>query len=135
MKTLTLREIDVLIEKHIFGSEVTTWNTHFTRNKRQEDIPIVLIENGEYHGVVPDYSKEIEDAWLVVEKIQEKEKLNFELQRRGADGSFFVNFIAYGASGEPHKMFWDAGKSAPLAICLIALKTQGIEVQIDANDI
>ncbi len=133
MKTLTLKEIDVLIQEHIFGSEVTTHNDYVSDAKRIPDALIYLTEVG--FNYIPRYSENIKDAWGVVEKIQEKEKLNFELQRRGADGSFFVNFIAYGASGEPHKMFWDAGKSAPLAICLIALKTQGIEVQIDANDI
>lgn len=126
MKTLTLNEIDVLIQKHIFGSEVTTWNNHFS-NKRQTDVPIYLTEGG--FNYIPRYSEDIKDAWKVVEKIQRKEKLDFEMNRWGENGEYFAGFAPYGKDKDPFKIFFSEGKDAPLAICKAALKIVEIEVE------
>ncbi|GIO25380.1 hypothetical protein [Oceanobacillus sp. J11TS1] len=123
MEILTLREIDALIQKHIFGGEVTTYNEYITDAKRIPNTLIYLTEGG--FNYIPRYSEDIKDAWKVVEKF-----FRVDIETGNSRTEHFV--ILRTETGLTRSVY---AKTAPLAICLAALKTQGIEVQIDANEI
>lgn len=70
----------------------------------------------------------IQDSLLVVEALQEKNNLNFKLKRR-KDGKYFATFIQlHSIHDNPQKEnneWWDKADTAPMAICIAALKAVG----------
>lgn len=87
---------------------------------------------GAVHPQLPKFSTNIEAAWLVVGALQEKNNWNFELKRR-KDGKCFATFIQLhsihdNTQKEPNE-WWDKANTAPMAICIAALKAVGEEWQ------
>lgn len=82
----------------------------------------------QYWGTgLPNYSTDISDAWLVVEKLVGKDCTSRDLFIEcWSDGEWFVAFHPMGYSSREPKAVCDGketGKSsAPLAICRVALK-------------
>lgn len=104
------REIDALVAEKVMG-----WEPHdngegeivWTHNPtRQWSVSF---------GHVPHYSESIKAAWEVVEKNID---LGFEINCRSGWAAYFGEHIAY-------------ADSAPLAICLAALKSKGIAVKTE----
>lgn len=116
----TLREIDALIATEIMG-----WR-------------LVLNSSGEQVGVCcppywfpvspPKYSSDISAAWEVVEKMALIGFEDFNLDTSYVPGGWKWTcyfFDSLGKDAESRRR-----DTAPLAICIAALKTKGIEVEV-----
>lgn len=71
----------------------------------------------------PCYSTDISAAWQVVEKLG-----MVTIENATPHGPWSVGFTAHDCEGEPHWVHVEAD-TAPLAICLAALKACGVEVE------
>lgn len=72
---------------------------------------------------LPDYSRSIEAAWEIVEKMHEQ-KMRMGLNK--FDGGYTVSFDqTYSSDG------WTDAEKAPLAICLAFLKVKGIKITVN----
>jgi hypothetical protein len=80
-------------------------------------------------------SESIEDAWQVVEKLEHLtpviEALTQTEQQSAKWRCLFANISELGLN---HGWHLSDSSTAPIAICLAALKTVGIEVQLELND-
>jgi hypothetical protein len=125
------RELDALIHEKIFGKcahvlhafkkdNKNSWMSDYTyyRCKKCKDGTYSGLLYSEGKILCPQYSTNIADAWLVVEKMQEKGWLvsirNFP--KWTCEICFYDPIIVY-------------AETAPLAICLAALKACGVEVE------
>ncbi|MFE4202092.1 BC1872 family protein [Aneurinibacillus aneurinilyticus] len=103
------RELDGLIATKVFGYKIAPIHA-------DEDLWI-LDDSQELHVSypVPHYSTNIADAWQVVEKFKE-----CDLQKHES-GNYTCYITLY-------KTYESDAETAPLAICLAALKAIGVEV-------
>jgi hypothetical protein len=113
------RELDALVARHVFGHDVRYWEA-YQGNER----PSYWDETD--GCAVPAYSYDIAAAWQVVEKLAPSEPwagVHFNLYRcaHGYQATF-----EGGADGEEWKAE-ECADTAPLAICLAALKAKGVE--------
>jgi hypothetical protein len=132
------RELDALIHEKVFGmtvKKVPAGNYVF----RDDLDRFVITEIEEYvtdmaetderdacEFVVPDYSTSIADAWLVVEKMREREA-TIKMRVYGhRNGTWTVGISWYHVHGHDGKPV--IADSLPLAICLAALKAVGVDV-------
>jgi hypothetical protein len=110
---MTEREIDALIAIHVFGwQKVKNHETaYFKADGRMDELPC--------------YSTDIASAWTVVEAVGPKFR-RFEVHRVGGE---YVALIEGGDSDVDAAYIASAeADTAPMAICLAALKTVGVEV-------
>lgn len=128
MKTTDLDAIDALIQKHIFGYKVTTFNRHHPEFKRQTNKFIYLVNGG--YEYVPRYSKNIKDAWEVVEKLRENYfEISIDI------GEDIVNVEISTTINNPKKVYCAyQEEKTPLAICLAALKSVEEEVTLGKTE-
>ena len=121
------RELDALIAEKVMGHSVFNTGKEgrpshgaphsaviFGKNRLAM---CVLHEDGEGATtmIVPHYSTRIADAWLVVEK--------FEMFRlNNVYDGFQCKVMGYDADGEWIEAWYEKADTAPLAICLAALK-------------
>lgn len=100
------RELDALVAEKVMGLEVR--GGFIIRENRRSGIP--------------SYSRKIEYAWEVVEKMLEQ-GYNFRIEKI---------YEVYQCLFDKAICQWNEGgayaETAPLAICLAALKTVGVEV-------
>ncbi|WP_049680939.1 BC1872 family protein [Peribacillus loiseleuriae] len=69
-------------------------------------------------------SEDLEDAWLIVEKISYgNTELIFDLELR------YKGFWAYFTDGKSDDYSSEQEKTAPLAICVAALKATGVNIE------
>ncbi|GAB6442048.1 MULTISPECIES: BC1872 family protein [Bacillus] len=74
---------------------------------------------GAVHPQLPKFSTNIEDAWLVVEKLQDQERI-VKVMGKTEQGNMYCSIDGrHGATG----------RGAPMAICIAALKAVGEEWQ------
>lgn len=112
-----LRKIDALVAEHVFGLRVVT-----TSIEALEDNTIYHPTKGwpQMPSELPAYSSSIFDAWKVVEKLDDAVSLVFLPSEHVWEITF----------GEPPNDFGYAwNESAPLAICLAALKSKGVSYE------
>ena len=122
---MTNREIDALIAKKVMGyepSEFTHWPCGKARSPNQlywrKDGKLFMFDN------LPHYSTDIAAAWQVVEKIKGKYR-GVEIGYRL--GGWFCQ-IEDGTSDIDERYIAQAeADTAPLSICLAALKAVGVE--------
>lgn len=114
------RAIDALIAEHVFGCVIT-------RSKHTDELMTCFDKD---IGNVPllNYSTQIQDAWLVVEKMREKLKWSFSLDTFYRKKNYFCRFEKLNDEGFPHTSYDEVNQSAPLAICLAALKALNVEI-------
>lgn len=105
------RELDALVADKIMGLKVYG---QFHENDRGVRIH------------VPRYSTNIEDAWKVVEKMENTHR--FSLHRTVKENGWQVIF--WDIETDAHRSL--VAETAPLAICLAALRCKGID--IDGNN-
>ena len=102
------RELDAKIHKEIFGHEIEICPMHHSHSCCGRNLP--------------NYSTQIADAWLVVEKLA-KENYGFGIYITtiiDLDGGLHDNWGCY---FENDDFEWEVEEeTAPLAICLAALK-------------
>lgn len=108
MNYTKLRKIDFLVAESYFDYEYFG-NTGI----------LMKDNNGVKTNVVPYYSADISAAWEVVEKLYTE---NFCLDR--VAGDYRCNFGLIDEYPE-----WDLADTAPLAICLAALKAKGVDYE------
>ena len=104
------REIDALIEQAIFGNKV--------RHSKQ------WVEHMQYmvgNETLKHYSTDIKAAWEVVEKMIPEIHIQLE----------WLNGWEVGYYSTKDNLFYHlaAHESAPMAFCLAALKSKGVEVK------
>ena len=92
------------------------------KNKQIKGLKVVEVKD------YPMYSKLIEPAWEVVEKLSVRYRV-FRIHR-SLDGkhSALIGNGDYGADTDMNWDIWVTGDTAPLAICLAALKAVGVKV-------
>ncbi len=114
------REIDRLIAEKVMEWEVIEY----------KNINTTVIDDGEFPYEIEEFkpSKDMADAWEVVEKLRkfrafsihdawdEEDNLIYSARFLYADGAHVIEYQAY-------------DKTAPLAICKAALKSVGVEVK------
>lgn len=82
--------------------------------------PVFWADEKGYTKIMPHYSTNIADAWKVVEKMRE----NFWVQVDVGD----IILCSMGEYGFVCSTIQAEAETAPLAICLAALKAMGVEV-------
>lgn len=112
---MDLRKLDVLIGQHIFGFTIVD-------DKMLGRVDKFISKNGAIIAL-PQYSKHIASAWDVVEKIKARNSEIFCL-------NFYYEKWHCGFERLHHDYIENevSNESAPLAICLAALKAKNIDV-------
>jgi len=132
---MTNREIDVLVAEKVMG-----WHKDYSWWANAEGDWMEKIEAEEYEpGFNP--SEDIASAWQVVEKLFRVHKMTFSITLKDGDGweaelAGWVNGISdidtWGHHDEGSEVSFRGESSrqetAPLAICLAALKAVGAQV-------
>jgi len=111
------RKIDRLVAENVMGWELTYYTT--TDEPKLEGIKA----DGKMDEV-PNYSTNIADAWQVVEKLIDKD-YDFSIYNHNKEFNVEINIV----EDDKHLWFYGEADSAPLAICLAALKAVGVEVE------
>ena len=124
------RELDVVIAKKVFGSEVdflnqlAGWRIDYVAKRRECNDPI-LSDLGVEGYRLKDYSTNISSAWKVVEKLKYFMVLAPGASCNGSESpnraDTWVVELGLMPDGEGRSVFAE-GVSAPHAICLAALK-------------
>lgn len=115
------RELDALIAEKVFGLKIE-WE-HYAAGSR----PMVIEEDVRGNKMAPHYSTQIADAWLVVEKMK-------------TNNYCFTLYDAYDPewaalfSPRDAELNLAEAATAPLAICLSALKAVGVETDDEIRD-
>ena len=105
------RAIDAAIAEHVMGHKVIT-----------NGLGMKLMYPDKVHSLqeVPSYSTDIAAAWQVVEKLGQMDVECYTNQ----DGSLFYN----ASTGGGFNINFSEAPTAPMSICLAALKAKGVEV-------
>jgi hypothetical protein len=130
-----LRKIDALVAEHVFG-HVVTYAAEEDRHSAEDDgLRIVKDQATAWFDIIPCYSSSIAVAWRVVEKLHEFNpfwgcgwgtydfpgiQLNPTKGPNGEKG-WMCNF----GDDTTHEY----ADTAPMAICLAALKARGIAIE------
>ncbi|UAT31940.1 hypothetical protein K7T73_06890 [Bacillus badius] len=110
------REIDRLVAEKVLG--LTVKNENIVRGGRRSGIP--------------SYSQKIEYAWLVVESLRERKIFTIYDAWDEKDEKIFCANFQY--NDTYHVVDYSAyADTAPMAICLAALKVVGIESSEEAK--
>ena len=120
---MNLREIDRLVAEKVMGWEEVKENDFIKR----PDVDFIGKAPDRFcedaWSILPNYSTDISDAWEVVEQLREKE-LYVDID------TFAEHYDVRVVSG-PYEVGHSLSETAPLAICLAALKAVGIEVKTE----
>ncbi len=114
------REIDALIAEHVMGF-IAIKDPLWVQVYDAVDGWVEATPDGERRRSMPLYSTDIAAAWEVVEKLQ---PLFFRVEQRGTKQEYWFSDIWVGPGQKGH---WEAD-TAPMAICLAALKAKNVEV-------
>ena|SRR5258706_9749470 len=119
---MTNREIDALVAEKLMGWKKYPANS--PENKMDFDQWV-----GEDQRVVPQtepppYSTNISDAWIVVEKMKKDWLILIDNDKSGKWDAFFKHMTAEDKSYTSFNQ-----ESAPMAICLAALKSFGVTIE------
>lgn len=124
------RELDALMAEYVMG-----WNWGDTGkgleglmppDKHSTFILTLTFDSSGLWGGMPHYSTNIADAWKVVEKMENTHR--FSLHRTVKENGWQVIF--WDIETDAHRSL--VAETAPLAICLAALRCKGID--IDGNN-
>lgn len=141
---MTNREIDALVAEKVMG--LRPCSDPIGRCDGAKMVPCQCWGTPDKNGIVAGgklscYSTSIEAAWQVVEKLSIGHGFSlFHYQGLSSCGFGYVAVFAISVRpysveivtiGDPTKVFHGHSDSAPLAICLAALKAVGVEVPHD----
>lgn len=122
---MDLRKIDALVAEHVMGLEVQ--KDQITKNWYSEKTPDDKSEFfiGKSNDKIPKYSSDISAAWAIVEKVESHTfTLTAEEDKLPMWGAAFG---FWNSEKQDFDLIESLADSAPLAICLAALKVSGIE--------
>lgn len=113
---MTNREIDALVAEKVMGCSVTRVGYCGCSGSPHTDD----------EGYPLAHSTSIEAAWEVVEKLKNRKPLTvFNLTTDGRD--YIASFYTY-RGGPKADCAYDRADTAPMAICLAALKSVGVDI-------
>jgi Phage ABA sandwich domain len=123
---MNLREIDRLIAEKVMGWKIYADSAGYKFWSINEDDSSRIICS--VTSFEP--STDIRDAWLVVEKLRETKIFSLYDAWDGDDNKIFCAVFEYNDTYHvvDYKGYAD---TAPLAICLAALKAVGVEVEVN----
>ncbi len=113
--TLTKREIDRLVAERVMG-----WTNLYLEGSRFGTTP-----EGKSHRIVPQYSSDMSAAWEVVERLRHsgyEGGIDWTRPELGYECAFWSSPIP------PDEMQPSRAETAPLAICLAALRGMGVSI-------
>jgi len=124
---MNTREIDRLVAEKVMGWEYDhLYKEYFLKEYVGNNWHKKYVcKNHEFNP-----STNIQDAWKVIEKLCVIDRLNkdgYDFQMWSENGKFNANFW----KGDFYVLGFAESESAPLAICLAALETVGVEVEDD----
>lgn len=122
---MTETEIDILIAEKIFGYKVLKENPQyglFVQNP-DDDSPTY----GEY---LAHYTKNLNDAFKVIEKVGERFFLTNVSMLKAYESNLTAYCVTMYSDYNVYVNLNAINKSAALAICLCALKTVGINIDL-----
>lgn len=127
------RELDVLIGKKVLGLKVvkTVWGKEKQYRQFSIGAPDYYDDAGcsELHNPLPSYSQDIEAAWQVVEKLT-SDSWKVTLITSEFGGTDCLIECTAGARGRFYSDTMEGlNTSAPLAICLAALKAKKVKTK------
>lgn len=105
-------EIDKLVAEKVMGYEIRYGN---------------IVRDGKRSGI-PPYSQKIEFAWRVVEKLFKDGMIVDVLSDIQSQNEYKIGYIVKILDSSSNTIA-RKNESAPLAICLAALKSVGVEVE------
>lgn len=126
---MNLSKIDAFIAEKVMGHKVMIQTEPYETSSLNLHPGELYIGEGER---IPHYSSDIRAAWEVVEKIRSMKRfgsgLPFKIQQQDnlENGLWCVETSEL--SADYHKRVWVKADTAPLAICLAALKAVGVDL-------
>jgi hypothetical protein len=111
-----LRRIDALVAEHVMGHDFVYIDLNVT--------PRIAVDDGtdEGHEEMPYYSSDIAAAWEVVERLKMYEpEISWNDEHQGWSVSLWKFSAIRSQCGV-------SAETAPLTICLAALKAKGVDV-------
>lgn len=120
------KEIDRLIAEKVMGWEYQDCNGDELLLPPGDVSKLQFVKKPDKHQYVKSYSTNIKDAWLVVEEVNKE--YEFELYRDKHERKYVCEFTRYVEVIHIYN-YRALSESAPLAICLAALKSVGVEVE------
>ena len=132
---LPSREQDALVAEHIFGFKTELFincpdcgaklNNSKTTKKINPFYRMWCGQCSEYkYSPYKEYTTQIQDAWEVIENLQADDACCFELKWYVGEFPWECIFRHHDLVNE-HSEFKSHGPTAPLAICIAALKAKG----------
>jgi hypothetical protein len=124
----TLRELDALVAEKIYGQTVGPCNAAWTwRDWAMSDRPTeentVAIVYEPFNIVIPAYSDDIDEAWSIIDLFHSAEVIKQD--------DYYRAYLA--ERGKQRGAGVGVGNSAPVAICLAALRAKGCSVETEFN--
>lgn len=109
---MAARERDIVVGEKVFGWEYgKAWRT---------EGPVMISPDARFL-MCPNFSTDIADAWLVVEAMH-AQGWHFDLDKRAEASDPWCACFSRGAQGDAHTTACRDAATAPLSICLAALK-------------
>ena len=128
------REIDRLVAEHVMGYSVYHYDKDYAKNcyymLMDGEFSPFLVNEGERQTETeawddaPMFSQDIAAAWMVVEKMRQ---IGYSITLMGQTGTFYTVYICSWHAPDTQQARQDA-PTAPLTICMAALKVVGVEV-------
>lgn len=115
---MNLVKIDELI-----ATEVMRWNKHLHKPSGSH----VWVDKNDMLCEIADSfkpAKNISDAWIVIEKLKENRWIEISISKLGAP------LVDIGEYSVPHSTVQTEAETVPMAICLAALETVGILLEL-----
>lgn len=128
---IELHEIDILIQKHVFNGynprQVTPEECTEIAGDYTDDV-LYFNNKGRWVPFLPKYSDHIYFAWLVVEKLEKSFRTYTRIDNNSVVG-YIVEMPKYDSENDLDDVYKATAETVPMAICLAALKSIGIEVK------
>lgn len=121
------QEINRLVAEKVMGWEYQDCNGDELLLPADGDASrLQFVKKPNRHAFVKDYSTDIRDAWLVFERFD-----FFHIERVTGYGEFYKVTLSVAQEDGTYQEIEAIAETAPLAICLAALKSVGVEVEVN----
>lgn len=121
---MNLREIDRLVAEKVMG---------WIPQREIQDRILYVLQDGTHVALGWNPTVNISDAWQVVEKLRETSVFSLHDAWDEGDNKIFCADFEYN-DGYHVVNHYEYAKSAPLAICLAALKSVGVSIELEAAE-
>jgi hypothetical protein len=118
------RELDALIAEKVMGIE-----TEYRKPCPSDERDWLMVKGGGRYEFVPSYSTDIKCAWLVVEKLRRQGIFLSVIPQIDNYAVYVWSNVGESDKYNTYPLGTLEAETAPLAICLAALKACGVEVE------